>query len=113
LGQVGLNFLLFAKTTQNNKIVAMFIRKRKKRMQERIISIVRIGVAAFVGFLITWLGTANLLGPGTEAQLLGLVETLSVVIGTVVYYAIARMLEDRFPWLLGPRFPFLKGHADE
>jgi hypothetical protein len=74
-------------------------------MKERIVSIARIGVAAVVGFLITWLGTANLLDPELETQMLALVETLSVVIGTVVYYAIARMLEDRFPFLLGPKFP--------
>jgi len=73
-------------------------------MQERIISTVRIGVASLFGFLITWLGTANLLDPSIEAELIGMIETVSVVVGTVAYYAIARLLEDRFPWLLGPKF---------
>ena len=79
------------------------------RIKVHLISTIRIGVAALVGFLITWLGTANLLDPNLEAQLLGLVETISVVAGTVAYYFLARLLEDRFPWLLGPKFPFLRG----
>jgi uncharacterized membrane protein (DUF485 family) len=81
------------------------MRRIKQKMKERLISTIRIGVALLIGFLVTWLGTANLLDHGTEAQLLGLVETLSVVIGTIVYYFAARLLEDRFPWLLGPKFP--------
>jgi hypothetical protein len=75
------------------------------KLKTSIISTVRVAVAAIVGFLITWLGTANLLDAEIQAQLLGLIETVSVIVGTVVYYFLARILESRFPWLLGPRFP--------
>jgi len=75
------------------------------KLKTSIISTVRVAVAAIVGFLITWLGTANLLDAEIEAQLLGLIETVSVIAGTVVYYFLARILESRFPWLLGPKFP--------
>ena len=75
------------------------------KIKTSIISTVRVAVAAIVGFLITWLVTANLIDAEIEAQLLGLIETVSVIVGTVVYYFLARILESRFPWLLGPRFP--------
>jgi hypothetical protein len=75
------------------------------KIKTSIISTVRVAVAAIVGFLITWLGTANLLDAEIEAQLMAMIETVSVIVGTVVYYFLARVLESRFPWLLGPRFP--------
>ena len=76
-----------------------------EKLKTSIISTVRVAVAAIFGFLVTWLGTANLLDAEIQAQLLGLIETVSVIVGTVVYYFLARVLESRFPWLLGPRFP--------
>jgi len=76
-----------------------------ERFRSSIISTVRVAVAAIVGFLVTWLGTANLLDAEIEAQLMAMIETVSVIVGTVVYYFLARILESKFPWLLGPRFP--------
>ena len=75
------------------------------KLKTSIISTVRVAVAAIFGLLVTWLGTANLLDAEIEAQLMAMIETVSVIVGTVVYYFLARVLESRFPWLLGPKFP--------
>jgi Zn-dependent protease with chaperone function len=75
------------------------------KLKTSIISTVRVAVAAIFGFLITWLGTANLLDAEIEAQLMAMIETVSVIVGTVAYYFVSRLLESRFPWLLGPRLP--------
>ena len=69
-------------------------------MKDQIISTVRIGIASLVGFILTWLITNNLIDPDIEKGLQSLIETLSVVVGTTLYYAIARLLETKFPWLL-------------
>jgi hypothetical protein len=69
-------------------------------MQDKIISIVRIGVSAIVSFLFTWLVTKNILGEEFSDQINSLIETLSVAIGMVIYYAISRLAEEYFPWFL-------------
>jgi hypothetical protein len=74
-------------------------------MQEKIISTIRIGVAAAVGSLTALLSTWGLLDPEIESSLVQLVEVVSFIVGSVAYYGIARLLEDRFPWLLGLPFP--------
>jgi hypothetical protein len=68
-------------------------------MKEKLISIIRHGVAAAVGSLTALLATWGLLDPEIESSLLHLVEVLSFIAGSVAWYALDRFLEDRFPWL--------------
>ena len=74
-------------------------------MREKIISVMRVAVASAVGALSALLATWGLLEPEVEQSLLQFVELVSFIAGSVAYYGIARLLEDRFPWLLGLPFP--------
>ena len=68
-------------------------------MQEKLISIIRNGVAAAVGSLTALLSTWGLLDPEIESSLLRLIEVVSFIVGSVAWYALDRFVEDRFPWL--------------
>jgi ABC-type Co2+ transport system permease subunit len=89
----------------------MTIRKKTtmiKNLKPHIISTVRIAVAAVVGSVISYLVTQNLLTAELEESLKLITENLSFVIGTVAYYLVARILESKFPFLLGLKFPHKK-----
>lgn len=76
-------------------------------MSDYIISLVRTWVPILVGTFLTWLGmtTGIVLPENMPAEL---AATATAVV-TGVYYALARLLESRWPWLgwlLGsPRTP--------
>jgi hypothetical protein len=76
-----------------------------ERLKSYTISTVRVAFAAGAGLLITLLTTHNLLSPEVERHVASAVESLSFVAATVIYYFLARLLQERFPFLLGPRFP--------
>ncbi len=70
-------------------------------MSDFLISLIRTWVPIVIGAVVAWLATKGVdLDPETQTGLI--VGFTGVVIA--VYYAIVRVLEDRFPW-----FGFLLG----
>ncbi len=72
-------------------------------MSDYVISLIRTWAPIIIGGLVSWLATIGIdLDPDTQA---GLIVALTGVI-QAAYYALARWLEQRFPWagaLLGAR----------
>lgn len=74
-------------------------------LKEKLISTIRVGVAAVAGMLLSWLAQAGFIDEEASATIQRLVTDVSFVAGSVAWYFIARLLETRFPWLLAVATP--------
>ncbi len=74
-------------------------------MKEKLFSAIRIGVAALAGMLLSWLAAAGFVSEETNQAIETIVNDVSFVVGTVVWYFLARLVENHFPWLLGLSTP--------
>lgn len=65
-------------------------------MSDLIVSTIRTAVPAGVGFALTWLAInfGLVLSDASSAK----VTAATVAVATVGYYAVARKLEQRWPW---------------
>jgi hypothetical protein len=69
-------------------------------MRDKITSIIRIAITAFIGTLLSFLTTHNLLPPGSEETFYQVGEALSVAIGIVVTYNVVLIMDKFLPWFL-------------
>lgn len=66
-------------------------------MNDKIVALIRTYVPVAVGAVLTWL--AARLGVGIDEQASAGLTTALVALVSAAYYAMARLLEQRWPWL--------------